>query len=458
MSFLQNSLEEKEIPDDARLPGLALLLRPGRFLELLGSRDCGQVSKASRAEITYLRYKPGTNCLVAYEITYRGSSGNGSEKCLLYAKLYTSRDFANALEKANHTQWIELPGRPPMLPLSDEQAIIYFYPNDCLIDGLRILAEPKKLQRLLYEHDPRFPAADWRISDRQIRLTTVRYKPERRAVVRIRVKAKNRTSGDKRRVAVYARIYADDRGEPAFALQRRLHDFAASSNRVIVPTPIVYVAERRLMLMEAFEGDILLNRIHAGDREAIMTAAAALAELQSYDDSSVPLKSFDSLLEDAAATGELLCHVVPEMLDETEEIMARLGTYRCAFGQDRVGFVHGDFYHGQVIVQAHRAAIIDFDRSYFGEVAADAGNFCAHLRLLEIDSRVSGRAQIEQDFLAAYQDTTGRKLGETSLRFHTAHGLFLLAVGPFRRMEAGWRDKTKLILDKCLRILREQRA
>jgi hypothetical protein len=450
-----SSLENREIPADSELPGLNTLLDPFRFRKLLNEKTDRTLGKILNSEITYIRYKPATNCLVAYEIACRKQGSDLESKILLYAKLYNDADYGNAEGKSRKTRWVPLEGMEPVIALPAEMAILYFYPNDCLIDGLRILSDPKKIQRLLYEHYRALPQDDWRISDSRLKITTIRYKPERRAVIRCDSKAINKTNGEKRPVSVFLRIYGDARGLDVFAIQNRLFRDSPDYKALSIPMPIAYVPQRRLVMMETVKGKPLLEQILSGEKGALELTAAALTDLHAHDDVQLPIRSMDSLMADALATGELLSQVSPEAAGQVAEIAGKLSGYRARFGKGRMAFVHGDFYYGQVIVQYMMAAIFDFDRSYFGEVAADIGNFCAHLRLLGIEGRLSEYAEAEESFVAAYQASSGYKIDPESMKFHLAYGLFMLSVGPFRRLEAGWKQKTGMILDECQRILQK---
>ena len=117
------------------------------------------------------------------------------------------------------------------------------------------------------------------------------------------------------------------------------------------------------------------------------------------------------------------------------------------------GFVHGDFYPGQVIIKDNRAGIIDFDRSYTGDPIADIGNFIANIRLLKLKGNPIDDAVIEKMFLTAYEESSGKKLDEKRIRFWTIFGIYQLAVNPFRGLEPGWRPKTARILRECLSLL-----
>src|SRR5437867_2397122 len=87
---------------DAAIAGLATLLDPEAFLVALRSVLPGAELDAVRA--TYVRYKPGMSCLVAYELEIAGAT------ITAYAKAYGP----NALD---HTQKI-VPGRTVLQDLA----------------------------------------------------------------------------------------------------------------------------------------------------------------------------------------------------------------------------------------------------------------------------------------------------------------------------------------------------
>jgi hypothetical protein len=441
-----------DIPSDDNLPGLRVMLDAEKFRGLIQSRIGDSLGTIDSCAINYIRYKPGTNCLVAYELSVKGTDP-APRKITLYGKLYAAADYTNALEKSRQVRWIDIPGAPSTLPLDEQLAILYFYPNDCLIDGLRLLSDLKKIQRLLYERLDYSPSEEWRISDRRLKVTMVRYKPERRAVVRIDTKRVNRKSGEKKPISIYLRFYSDDRGAGVHSLQKSLFAATESVSGIAVPRPLAYITERKLLMLEAVEGVELLTHLMAGDRGSVALAATAISELHRCVHIRPPFREIGSLIENASATGDILRRVAPETSRHTSEIVAKLSKYHSQYGQSRMAFVHGDYYYGQVLIQGLRAAIIDFDRSYFGEAAADIGNFCAHLRLLGIEGRVADTAGLESEFLDAYRRDQQYEIDANSMRFYLAYGLFLLAIGPFRRLEARWKQKTHAILDECQRIL-----
>ena len=238
-----------DVPSDPTLPGLALVLNPEWMKrtveEQLFRSGCAVVTCQPR----YVRYKPDTNCIVAYDIEWSGEGAEDTADMMCYVKCHTPADFTQAAEKAKSRQWIEDPGYGPLALLNDECAIVYAFPNDAELDGLRLVSDPKKLQRVLYDHHALLPNEDWRISDKRVRVTTIRHKPEKRAVFQVDTRAVNRNTGEKRKVRVYMRTYNDERGAEVFSLMRDLYQALEGDTRIAVPQPFAYLSDSNTVVV-----------------------------------------------------------------------------------------------------------------------------------------------------------------------------------------------------------------
>ncbi len=444
----------RDIPVDERLPGLSALLDAEWVRVLLGQRLGGIPGKIEDCRVSYIRYKPATSCIIAYTLKCSREIFGRSSQYLLYAKVYSEANFQIALEKTRVHRWVNLLGTDPVISLPENRAILFLFPNDLVIDGLRVLSDPKKVQRILYEHFDKYPEKEWRISDRSLRLTTVRYKPERRVVLYCKTRVFNRRTKESDKIRAYLRLYADDRGADVFSLQKNLYMLAKKSRAFMIARPIAYLPERRLLIMKDLRGKPLLDALMEGQGlNAIARVAKALVPLHRAEIHQLTERRFDSYLDDAKSTAEMLRYIAPEVADCADEILSNLENYRYLEERRKFGFVHGDFYYGQALLQKNSVAFIDFDRSHLGDVNADIGNFCAHLRLLCLQGRLTNGAGLEKDFKRIYQEASAEKLDKDSVTFWTAYGLFQLSVGPFRRLETGWRKKTENLLEECRKIL-----
>jgi aminoglycoside phosphotransferase (APT) family kinase protein len=439
-------------PKDEVLPGLGALLDVARLNALI-AEAMGTAAGISDARISYVRYKPGTSCIVACSARGERIDAGAPSELIFYGKCYLESDFAAAARKAETRRWIEVMGVEAPIVLPDLCVIIYLFPNDSELRGLALAANPKKVQRILYEHVRDLPGAEWRISDRRLRVHVVRYKPEKRTVIRVDTRATNRSSGERKPLTVYMRSYHDDRGEQIFRLLETLRAALRTVPDYVVPQPLVYLRDKQTLFMEGLSGDPLLDRLMGKQGpELVARTAESLAALHRVECPDLARRSFDDVMADVRATGTTLGHLLPEAADDVEELLDRW--FRLGRSDEDRGFVHGDFHHGQVLVRDGGVGLLDFDRSYLGDVTADVGNFCAHLRLLEQEGRLREAGPLSEVFVQGYERAAGRKLDRGQLDMWTAIGLLQLAVHPFRTMDSDWKTKSLDILTasrECMR-------
>lgn len=433
--------------DDA-LPGLAFLDPEFTRVEIANRLPRDPAVQLEDCRVRYIRYKPCTNCIIAYSAA---ALVDGEKSRIdFYAKIHTPCDFDDAAAKSENHRWVDVAVFGPVMAFPESRTIFYFFPNDCAIEGLRALSDTKKIQRILYEHYDKYPEEQWRISDRKMRIDLVRFKPERRVVLRCDTKAVNRDNEKRRRLSVFLRIYPDERGERIFSLQNNIFEAARKTAVFSVARPVACLPERSMLIMEALPGEQFLDALTDSGESAMVKAAAAIGTLQNMP-VAAPERDARSYISEAAATKEMLAHLMPELQDKCEAIFEFLESNFPASRNNRL--IHGDFYHGQLLVDEQGVSILDFDRSALGDPLSDIGNFCAHLRLLYLKGRLENRLDMESKFLSSYEETVGKRTEPEALRFWIAFGLFQLAVDPFRRFESGWRKKAGDIISECGRIL-----
>ena len=167
-----------------------------------------------------------------------------------------------------------------------------------------------------------------------------------------------------------------------------------------------------------------------------------------------PACSTAELLHEAESTVRFLTRLVPDAgvtLDRIQSGLRDSAGPAAACARD--GFVHGDFHAGQVLIDDERTALLDFDRSYRGDVAADLGNFGAHLHLMEKQRRITDSAAAFSDFLGAYKEAAGLEPSPAQIAFWQTFGLLQLAVRPFRTLEPNWAETIRGTLADCLRTI-----
>lgn len=445
---LKNRVPPPDLPFDPELPGLSSMVDTDFIKSSLYERFKSAEFSINRCDVSYIRYKPGTNCIIVYEIILDRETGYEITRFPIYVKLLSNDEFESTAEKARHHRWVNLAGTGDYMLFSEHNAILYFFPNDPVIDGLRILANPKKIQRILYQYYSRYPERNWRISDRRLKVSIMRFKPERRAVIRLDTRAVNRSEDTRESLSIYARFYADDSGERSSEIQRQLYQMSLNEKYLKIAQPIAYLPDRRMLLMESLKGNTLQECIKSGDISALGTAAKSLAVLHRLSPGNLTIMELVSLESKIAETLNMISYICPELSEIANEISQSLKRQLGNGQTSQAGFVHGDLHPGQIIIDGDKAGIIDFDRSYLGDSTADIGNFIANLRLRGLPDN-KNTEKMESEFISAYEKFAGAAAGKEGLSFWIAFSLFQLAVSPFRSLEPNWRDKISQILTVC---------
>lgn len=400
---------------DRALPGLGTLLEPERLLDAL--KTVWPEHVLSDPQLTYLRYKPETNCLVAYALTIDG------ERRLVHATAHRAdrpEKLSNARKKFRGESTLE----PVVLPQS---IAVRIFPTDRKLPGLKKLndaaARRKLLQKALPEHPELWGAG----------LEVLRYKPERRLVARLHAPDGSRAllklyhSGDFDRARAGAEAFS--RGAVLSAPLLGLHRLhRALVWRWLDAAPCDATLATRPALAE--EIGRALATLHA-------QPAAALTPVTRAEEGR-PLR----------AAAEHVAYLLPELAARVQRLAATLEDRLRTASPLHVP-VHGDFSADQVLRTPEGAAIIDFDAAALGDPAWDLGTFRAQLELDALRG-VVGRAvvaQINGALEAGYRAQSG--LMPPRVALYTAAGLLRLAPHAFRTRQLDWSEETLALLERA---------
>lgn len=425
-------------PDDAqlaardrRLPGLATALSADAVHALLV--DAGWQAPGHRLRGVYARYKPGTNCLVAYE-----QPESGARLCVI-----AHEDAAGAkLAKAQALPRLTGSGRSVVFPTLS--LAIYAFPLDRRMPHLALLGAPHAAAELM-----RRLGLDASPCDTP-RLTVLRYKPERRCVVCIDAGAQRWL------VKLYASRTAFDQARAAAEVT------GGSALRL---APLAGADAGLLALAWVWVAGTTLDALPAGapPTDAAYTAAgAALAGLHRRSTNGFP--HYDAAAEVAALeqTAAAVTALAPHTAPRTAAILERLRPELAALTVSSA-LVHGDFSPDQVIVQepgggVGGAVLLDLDRAGAGHPAADCGALAAWLARRTLDA--PSTAASERVALAAFLDgyrAAGAALDSGALRTHKAARLFRLCPETFRRRnDPCWLDSLQRHLHAIEEVLNER--
>lgn len=412
---------------DTAIPGLATLLDPEAFIAAFQPFVPEIVFSGVRP--TYLRYKPGTNCLSAYRL-------DTDVGCLdVYAKAHGPDALVN-LAKAGHLKTAPGTRHAGLFVLEDRGMVVWFFPNDGKLRQLRRLAKPEARRNLFRQF---LPAG---IDASTAALETLAYKPERRYVARLVAAAGPQA------VVKFHTPYA-------FRRVRVSTGAFAQSGPLRVPRCIGVAEESGAIGFEWFPGRLLSEIVAEPDHDAaaLLETGAALAELHAQEPLNLAVRTRAAEAEALNAIARWMSFVSPRLADRAVNLASRLAGWLLAEPAHSRP-IHGDFYAKQVLVSAGGVGLLDLDEAVRSDPRADLGLFVAHLERDVVRGRVPAGSVglIAETLLDGYRRAAGR-LSENGLGWYVAIGLFQLLHGPFRTCEPDWEARTETLLARVERIL-----
>ena len=439
-----------DMPDGFDVPGLPTLLDAEAMRERFNHLLPNGVPSFESCRISNLRQKTRTTSTICYEMVR--SSNGGASKQLAYARAFAREEYGDALRRVGLSRWASTDEGLSITPLHDLSAIAYWFPNDERLDGLRRVVVPKKLQRLLYAHCSEYPAASWRVSDRSIRLQIIRYKPERRAVIRCRFRAQEIDGSERHERFVYLGLYERERLEGLAVNIARIRELAKDAQHWTTASLIGIDEDDALVIWDELRGKPLRDLLSTNDWEpAIDSCARAIAEMHEADGSTLPSReSIESQLADVSA---YLLNTLPECHELITGIARRLAQSETLSKSEHRSIVHGDLHPGQLIIDGAQVGIIDFDRARCGNPMEDLGNLRAQLWLGPPGERGYESDVVFDRFLAAYTHARAIDTPPGALEEWTAFSVFRSAAVPLGRFEPNWRQRARNILHESKSLL-----
>lgn len=369
---------------DRELPVLGLALDPEAVRSALGEAFPDLVVAA--LEAAYVRYKVGTNVLVAWDVT----TGTGSERI-------TIKGFAGS----------PLRGRPVRDSRRAHLAVLWN-------GAARAMRLPLDLEmpalRSLLSHPRRAGLRDVRV---------LHYRPERRLVARALL-------GD---LEVLVKVYRP--GDYAAARERAGTVPASGacfrSQELVVSLPELSANVYRWLpgeSLDTVEGPAAL----AGAR----AAGAALAGLHRLSaPPSWPARQ--SVAESLREACEAISILDPGLCEPVRQLAGDLMATKPAPRAPRA--VHGDFAAKQVVLGAG-VNFIDFDEAHAGDPEEDIGSFLAHAHRGALQGK-TGAVPSTGAFLQGYEAVAG-PTDSGRVRRELAIALLKLAPEPFRYRWPDW--------------------
>jgi tRNA A-37 threonylcarbamoyl transferase component Bud32 len=414
---------------DPALPGLAIVLDPESFVGAL-QRSLPHAELGS-ACITYVKYKPGMNCLAGYRLTVTG------EVIDVYAKAYGS-NASMKLQKAH-----EQPGQLGALgrgriALDDYQVVVSAFPNDAKVKALPSLAAVETrvnmLLKILPDHPHLLPGA----------MQGLVYKPERRFVARL-------LNHD--RAEVVLKLYTQHGYSEVVGRYRKPYE---SRSPLKLASQLGKSDRYATLAFEWLPGRLLSELIldPQFETQAVRTVGAAIAQLHAQASQGLPRITHETRASTLFSEASMLGLVCPHLHRWAESLARRIAAH-LVDKPPAYRLIHGDFHARQVLLHDDTAAILDLDRAAYADPLIDLGLFGAHLEREVIRGNLSSSRvePLAQALLEGYVTVTRQPVSADEIQLYTAAELLRLAPRFFRYREPDWPGRIEASLGRVATIL-----
>jgi Phosphotransferase enzyme family len=300
---------------------------------------------------------------------------------------------------------------------------VWRWPHDPALPALATAADPVRLADTLQ--------AAGLADGEPLHLRLRAYRPGRRAVVQI-------DCGDRR---LYAKVVRPS------ALDALCHRHKLLAERLPVPPVLTVVAD----------GLVVLPEVPGTPMRALLTDAAAPPDptalealLDALPEELLGLPVRRTHLDRVQHFAGVLALTAPAERPQVDALAAAL--IAVDPGTQPVVPVHGDFYEGQLLVDAGTVSgLLDVDTAGRGHRIDEWATLLAHLSVLALHGCAPAR-----HYGTAVLAHAERRFPAAQLRPRIAAAVFGLATGPFRVQERGWPMHTRARLELARRWLPER--
>ena len=389
---------------DPEMPQTRVMLDPEAVAPVLGRSFDGNARLD--VGILYLRYKPGTNLVVHYEVAANG--GRHEAVGMIVSGTYLAR----RAQKPENVALARLVGgrSPAAEPLAydpEVDCLVQWYPLDLSLPALAV--PPNELRRMIAGAG--VPVA---VSDEEPE--RLAYKPRRRAVLRV----------DDHVVKLYAH---EAEFERALAGQRA----ASNLPDVVSPRHEAVLPERLTTVQSVLSGETVSTAADLAE-----DAGAMLAGLHGSSVEGLATFGPAAQLEAASASAHLVGAIAPELRRRLRPLLAALEELL----PEDTGLVpsHGDFNARQLLVANGNLALTDFDAFCLAPAALDPATYVAYLVRGGPDDLSTALGALD-DVVQGYGERPGH------LSWYLATMILRRAPRPFRYFEADWRPRVARMVE-----------
>ncbi len=396
--------------------------------------------------IQRVKYKPGLNCMVCYQLEIMDTEKKVLVEQQLCARIYELGGSVSRFMKALSVETVSPKFGLPISHLPRLEMVVWAFPNDRKLHGMHKIADPDFLKdKLLPQY---FKGRH--ITDLTVKL--VHYVPEHTCTVRVVLQLSDSQTGKRREVSLYGKTYYNDEGRDVFKWMKTLWQSPSrSSGRLKMAQVIGYDEATKSLWQTGLCGMPLLEVEMETSQftDLLREAASTVASLHTTAIPGLRLVSVSDLLNQMERVKDLLMQCRPALKEALFPLVERLKAQAENFGSDKMATLHGDLHLNNFFVEDEKIALIDMDNLTQAPPLLDIGSFLAGLfyRGFLCDTPNRDISDMAQVFIEQYEKSVPWSISQSSLRWYTA--MMLINERAFRcltRLKAGRLD----ILDQLI--------
>ena len=369
----------------------------------------------------YARWKPGVSITCTYRLRWNPDAGDTDEghEQIVVAKRYAGDKVAHLAERKDKTAELQdlSPRVKPRVLLPERAMALWCPAADRELPGVAYLLDVKRFASLVKNSGITEPGL---IRRRKSEYAPLRYKAERRAVFRAKLKLRDEA---RTRITLAARVLPIEEAQRIAAARRALElSFEAAGLAPFVPRLLGFHDRYGILIEEWLD---VAASPEPGDFSHAREAGAILAQLH-----ALPVVEELSVLPQATSDDLRPLFAVDPTLAE------RFSGLHASTSEQRT-WIHGDFHPDQVTSvrtgEATTTGLLDLDRLAPGDPTTDLANWIAD-HLFEDEER--SYAEASSALLEGYA-ASGGSFDAEHLQRQVADELVRRGAATLRRLEDG---------------------
>lgn len=252
--------------------------------------------------------------------------------------------------------------------------------DDKEMPSLAPALDPEEAQRQFERRLGHLSGEEGSLYLREIRVS--RYKPHRRCVVEYDLSVE-RPGAPPEEITLLGKVRARRFGKSGYRLLKAFREAGFDEDardNICVPEPVGTVSEFRMWLQRKVPGRSATELLAAPGGAGLARRIAEAA--RKVHRAGVPAERRHTMADELRILRERLPEVArerPEWRERIERVLEACGRLGAATPEPEPCGIHRDFYADQVILDADRLYLIDFDLYCEGDPALDVGNFLGHV-------------------------------------------------------------------------------